>query len=137
MPAVAQVVLHALKAHGARVIFAFQATSVAVCKAIEENRTLPFYTQSHEPVEVVIAGSLTAAATRLNLAKTVVGPHIQRLETAVGVSLLTRATRRLNVTEAGCRFCEPAREMLMAGSTAPMRATLRDLACGMRRVARL
>lgn len=65
-------------------------------------------------VEVVEAGSLTAAAARLRLAKTMVSAHMQRLEAEVGASLLVRTTRRLNVTEAGRRFYESAREILRA-----------------------
>jgi len=69
-------------------------------------------------VEVVEAGSLTAAAERLRLAKTMVSTHMQRLEAEVGVSLLVRTTRRLNVTEAGRRFYESAREILHATEAA-------------------
>lgn len=83
---------------------------------------------------VVEAGSLTAAAERLGLAKTVVSTHMQRLEAEVGASLLIRTTRRLNVTEAGRRFYEAAREILRAAEEAladvasdggPLRGTLR------------
>ena len=85
-------------------------------------------------VEVVEAGSLTAAAARLRLAKTMVSTHMQRLEAEVGASLLVRTTRRLNVTEAGRRFYESAREILratqaaladVAGDASPLRGTLR------------
>lgn len=69
-------------------------------------------------VQVVEAGSLTAAAERLKLAKTMVSTHMQRLEAEVGVSLLARTTRRLSVTEAGRRFYEAAREMLRAAEVA-------------------
>ena len=54
-------------------------------------------------VAVVDAGSLTAAAERLGLAKTVVRTHMQRLESEVGANLLVRTTRRLSVTDAGGR----------------------------------
>ncbi|HEY1607894.1 MAG TPA: LysR family transcriptional regulator [Paraburkholderia sp.] len=85
-------------------------------------------------VEVVEAGSLTAAAERLRLAKTMVSTHMQRLEAEVGASLLVRTTRRLNVTEAGRRFYESAREILraaeaaladIAGDASTLRGTLR------------
>lgn len=85
-------------------------------------------------VEVVEAGSLTAAAGRLRLAKTMVSTHMQRLEAEVGASLLVRTTRRLNVTEAGRRFYESAREILrateaaladIAGDASMLRGTLR------------
>jgi molybdenum-dependent DNA-binding transcriptional regulator ModE len=43
---------------------------------------------------VVEAGSLTAAADRLGIAKTMVSTHMQRLEAEVGASLLVRAQCR-------------------------------------------
>ncbi|MPW08258.1 LysR family transcriptional regulator [Paraburkholderia sp. CNPSo 3155] len=62
-------------------------------------------------VEAVEAGSLTAAAERLRLGKTMVSTHMQRREVEIGASPLARMTRRLNVTEAGRRFYESAREI--------------------------
>jgi DNA-binding transcriptional LysR family regulator len=85
-------------------------------------------------VAVVEAGSLTAAATRLGLAKTMVSTHMQRLETEVGVSLLVRTTRRLGVTEAGRAFYDASVKILRATEealaalgedTAPVRGMLR------------
>jgi DNA-binding transcriptional LysR family regulator len=85
-------------------------------------------------VAVVEAGSLTAAAARLGLAKTMVSTHMQRLEAEVGASLLIRTTRRLSVTEAGRAFYDASVKILRAaeealsavsGETAPVRGTLR------------
>ncbi|WNC91872.1 LysR family transcriptional regulator [Paraburkholderia sp. FT54] len=85
-------------------------------------------------VAVVDAGSLTAAAARLGLAKTMVSTHLQRLEAEVGASLLVRTTRRLGLTEAGRAFYEASVKILRAtedalaavgGETAPVRGTLR------------
>jgi DNA-binding transcriptional LysR family regulator len=85
-------------------------------------------------VAVVDAGSLTAAAARLGLAKTMVSTHMQRLEAEVGASLLVRTTRRLGVTEAGRAFYEASVKILRAaeealnavsGESAPVRGTLR------------
>lgn len=50
---------------------------------------------------VVEAGSFTAAAARLGLAKTMVSTHIQRLESEVGASLIVRSTRSLRLTDTG------------------------------------
>ena len=58
---------------------------------------------------VVEAGSLTAAGQRLGLANTMVSRHMQLLEAEIGVSLLTRSTRRLTLTEAGRAFYETSR----------------------------
>ncbi|MFM0340392.1 LysR family transcriptional regulator [Paraburkholderia fungorum] len=85
-------------------------------------------------VAVVEAGSLTAAAGRLGLAKAMVSTHIQRLEREVGASLLVRTTRQLRVTESGrafydasCRILQATEEALSAvsGASAPVRGTLR------------
>ncbi len=63
---------------------------------------------------VVEAGSLTAAADRLGIAKTMVSTHMQRLEAEVGATLLIRTTRRVSVTEAGRTFYEASRQILSA-----------------------
>ncbi|MFC5606881.1 LysR family transcriptional regulator [Variovorax soli] len=85
-------------------------------------------------VAVVEAGSLSAAARRLGLAKTMVSAHIQRLEAEVGASLLLRTTRRQSLTDAGEAFYEAARRIVLdaqeaisaAGrETAEPRGTLR------------
>ncbi len=85
-------------------------------------------------VAVVEAGSLTAAAERLGLAKTMVSAHVQRLEAEIGASLVVRTTRRLNVTEAGRAFYDACRDILratetalaaVAGDAGPLRGTLR------------
>ena len=85
-------------------------------------------------VAVVDAGSLTAAAERLGLAKTVVSTHMQRLESEVGANLLVRTTRRLSVTDAGRVFYDACRDIVRATEAAldavssdagPLRGTLR------------
>jgi len=63
-------------------------------------------------VAVVEAGSLSAAARKLGLAKTMVSAHIQRLEAEVGASLLLRSTRRQSLTDAGEAFYESARRIV-------------------------
>lgn len=63
-------------------------------------------------VAVVEAGSLSAAAQRLGLAKTMVSAHIQRLEAELGASLLLRSTRRQSLTDAGEAFYEASRRIV-------------------------
>ncbi|KVE34815.1 LysR family transcriptional regulator [Burkholderia sp. TSV86] len=53
---------------------------------------------------VVEAGSFTAAATVLNQARAAVSFNIKQLEAELGVTLLTRTTRRIELTDAGERF---------------------------------
>ncbi|KWH43181.1 LysR family transcriptional regulator [Burkholderia stagnalis] len=53
---------------------------------------------------VVEAGSFTAAAAALNQARAAVSFNVKQLETELGVTLLTRTTRRVALTDAGERF---------------------------------
>ena len=85
-------------------------------------------------VAVVEAGSLTAAAARLGVAKTMVSTHMQRLEIELGTRLLVRTTRRISLTEAGeefyaasCKILRDVKDAVLAvgdGATEP-RGTLR------------
>lgn len=53
---------------------------------------------------VVEAGSFTGAANVLNQARAAVSFNVKQLEAELGVTLLTRTTRRVELTEAGERF---------------------------------
>ncbi len=55
-------------------------------------------------LEVVRAGSISAAAERLHLTQPAVSQHIASLEESYGVRLMTRAGRRSLPTEAGLRL---------------------------------
>jgi len=57
-------------------------------------------------IAVVDAGSFTAAAKRLNSAKSAVSRRVSALEERLGVQLLRRTTRVLNVTDSGRSFYE-------------------------------
>lgn len=65
-------------------------------------------------VKVVEQGGFTAAAMALGLGKSSVTKQIQRLERAMGVTLLHRTTRRMAVTEAGQLLYEHAVSMVRA-----------------------
>jgi DNA-binding transcriptional LysR family regulator len=52
-------------------------------------------------VAVASAGSFTAAARELGLAKSVVSQHVRTLEARCGVRLMERSTRRLHLTQVG------------------------------------
>lgn len=52
-------------------------------------------------VSVVESGSISAAAERLHLTKSAVSRRLAELEARLGVSLIHRTTRRLNLTDSG------------------------------------
>lgn len=61
-------------------------------------------------VKVVECGSMTAAADILDIPKTSISRRLRALEARLGVQLLQRTTRRLELTEAGRAFyahCQP------------------------------
>ena len=59
-------------------------------------------------VAVAEAGSISEAARRLRLAKSVVSGRLAELERSLGTPLLHRTTRRLSLTEDGAAFLERA-----------------------------
>lgn len=69
-------------------------------------------------VTVVDSGSFTAAAELLGQTRAVVSFNIKQLEADLGVSLLTRTTRRLMVTEAGQRFYTHGQKLLQDAALA-------------------
>jgi DNA-binding transcriptional LysR family regulator len=75
---------------------------------------------------VIEAGSFTAAADRLGVAKAVVSHQIARLEEELGVTLLTRTTRRLHATEDGNIFYERCVIILRQAESAYGEMSLRN-----------
>lgn len=63
-------------------------------------------------IEVVEAGSFSAAARRLNVAKSVVSKRVADLEDALQVRLLNRSTRQVVPTERGAAFCATAKSLI-------------------------
>jgi len=63
-------------------------------------------------VSVVEAGSFTAAASRLGTAKSAVSRRVSALEERLGVQLLRRTTRVLNLTQTGRSFYEHSTRIL-------------------------
>src|SRR4051812_47518434 len=68
------------------------------------------------------------AAARLHIAQPALSQQIKQLERELGVSLFTRSTRRVEPTEAGVRFAEPARTVL--GEVARAEADMELLVSG-------
>jgi DNA-binding transcriptional LysR family regulator len=63
-------------------------------------------------VQVVDSGSFAAAAKRLDASAATVTHHVQALEDHLGVQLLNRTTRRLNLTDVGRNFYEHSTRIL-------------------------
>ena len=59
-------------------------------------------------VAIAEAGSISAAARRLNLSKSVVSERLAELERGLGAALFHRSTRKLSLTEDGAVFMEKA-----------------------------
>lgn len=71
-------------------------------------------------VKVVQAGSFTGAAKLLNMPVTTVSGKVAQLEKRLGVTLIQRTTRKLNITDAGQTFfkrCEKALEEIFNGQS--------------------
>ncbi len=85
-------------------------------------------------VRVAEAGSFTAVADQLNVARSAITRQIAALEAHLGVKLIARSTRRLSLTSAGATYLEQCREILdrideaegdLAGERQTLRGTLR------------
>ncbi|WP_076858634.1 LysR family transcriptional regulator [Bradyrhizobium mercantei] len=63
-------------------------------------------------VRVVDTGSLTAAAAACDLSPTMVGNHLQALEDRLGTRLISRTTRRQNLTDFGKIYYDRCVEIL-------------------------
>src|SRR4051794_1554662 len=59
-------------------------------------------------VAIAEDGSISAAARRLNLSKSVVSERLAELEHGLGAQLFHRTTRKLSLTEDGAAFLERA-----------------------------
>jgi len=61
-------------------------------------------------VKVVVAGSFTKAASTLGIPKSTVSDKVAQLERELGVTLLTRTTRKLKLTDVGEEFFRKAEQ---------------------------
>jgi DNA-binding transcriptional LysR family regulator len=74
-------------------------------------------------VEVVEAGSLSAAGRRLRISPAMVSKRLARLENRLGARLVHRTTRRLSLTHAGQAFHEDVVAILAAVRAAEARVS--------------
>lgn len=73
---------------------------------------MDLFTAMRTFVEVVQAGSMNAAAQRLNVTSTLVGQRIATLENHLQVRLLNRTTRQQSLTDFGESYLEQCRDIL-------------------------
>lgn len=64
--------------------------------------------------EIVKLGSLSAASKKLGMSTAVVSKRLQRLETKLNTSLITRSTRTLSITEEGNKYFKHCQNILCA-----------------------
>jgi len=81
-------------------------------------------------VAVVEAGSFSAAAERLGAAKSAVSRRVSALEARLGVKLLNRTTRTLNLTDNGRAYFERAGRIL--ADLAEAEQSVSDADCALR-----
>lgn len=62
--------------------------------------------------KVAKAGSFAAAAKELNLSRAMATKHVMQLENSLGIRLLNRTTRNLNLTEVGAVYLERCLQIL-------------------------
>ncbi len=62
--------------------------------------------------KVAKAGSFAAAAKELGLSRAMATKHVMQLENGLGIRLLNRTTRHLNLTEVGAVYLERCRQIL-------------------------
>jgi DNA-binding transcriptional LysR family regulator len=86
-------------------------------------------------VAVAGTGSFTSAAKRLERDASIVSRRVSQLEQRLGVSLLSRTTRRVTLTEVGARYFERVRGLLDELSNASREAS--DIAAGPQGLIRL
>jgi len=63
-------------------------------------------------VDIVRAGSISRAAQQRNQSKSVISRKLSDLETKLGVTLITRTTRAMHLTDAGAELLERANSIL-------------------------
>jgi DNA-binding transcriptional LysR family regulator len=68
--------------------------------------------------KIVEHGSLSAAGAALGVAKSVLSQHLTKLEAELGVRLIQRSTRRLQITELGQRYYERCRAVVAEAENA-------------------
>src|SRR5258708_32717382 len=80
--------------------------------SVRENRTMLKLDSLLTFVTVAEAGSISEAARRLQISKSVASERLSELEQSLGVRLVHRSTRKLSLTEDGNTFYQRAKRIL-------------------------
>src|SRR5262245_39356091 len=88
-----------------------------VCRAIAASRadnqaSMDRLTSLEVFSRVVETGGFSAAGRKLNMSTTMVSNHVQALEDRLGVRLLHRTTRKVNLTEIGKAYYDRCVQIL-------------------------
>lgn len=67
---------------------------------------------------VIESGSMRAAGDKLGLTPSAISQHLTQLESELEVTLIYRSTRKLSLSEAGQRYYQHVKKMLMSASDA-------------------
>lgn len=68
--------------------------------------------------QVIDSGSMRAAADALKMTPPAISQHIKQLEQELGLSLIHRSTRKISLSEAGGRYYQHGKRMLIAAGDA-------------------
>lgn len=68
--------------------------------------------------QVIESGSMRAAAEGLGITPSAVSQYISQLENELGITLLYRSTRKISLSEAGERYYQHGKKMMMAAEDA-------------------
>lgn len=73
---------------------------------------MPDFAQMHTFVLTADLGSLAAVAKKLNVSPAAISKQLTKLEEELGVQLLVRTTRRIELTDVGVHYCVQCRRIL-------------------------
>src|SRR5690625_3608526 len=101
---------------------------------MERNKTERLWTHLHSLIILSQQGSFTAAAKRLNISKATVSLRITELEKSLGVKLVHRTTRSIQLTDAGQQLVKqtqgPISTLIVSLKILKAMRTIRGGSCG-------
>lgn len=97
---------------GSLLLFGLMIISLKVKTMFNKNEQKKLAYQMLVFDEVIKQGSFTAAAESLGHTKSAISQYVSQLESGLGVCLLNRSTRQLNLTEVGKKMAERSEQLL-------------------------